>query len=288
MTELSHLVDMIAALKGARVLTVGDVMLDRYVNGRVDRISPEAPIPVLHVEGETAMLGGAGNVVANIAALGGAGRFVALVGDDGGGDEVTRLLKTQGGIEDDLAVEADRHTTLKTRFVGAGQQLMRADVESEDAPGAEAMDELSAKAGRDLAGHGAVILSDYGKGVLSDALIQTLIASANKAEIPVIVDPKGQDYTRYKGADLITPNAKELREATHMPTRSDEDVIQACEHLIATCGVGGSRSRFFRVWSTLTGASTIRPSARGQPLRIRPPRLTPGRRRGGPHGRVVA
>ncbi|MFC1673766.1 bifunctional heptose 7-phosphate kinase/heptose 1-phosphate adenyltransferase, partial [Pseudomonadota bacterium] len=126
MTDLSNLAGLIENLSGARVLTIGDVMLDRYVTGEVERISPEAPIPVLRVSGENAMLGGAGNVIANIAALGGSARFVALTGDDGAGDEVARLLGRLATVSADLVVADGRHTTLKTRFVGAGQQLVRA------------------------------------------------------------------------------------------------------------------------------------------------------------------
>ena len=239
MTDLSNQAALIDRMSGARVLCVGDVMLDRYVSGTVDRISPEAPIPVLRVEGERAMLGGAGNVAANLAALGGAGRFIALVGDDGAGDEIARLLKGLPGIAADLVVDPGRHTTLKTRFVGAGQQLIRADVESVENVDGTVHDDLNTRINQDMDSHGAVIVSDYGKGVLSDLTIKAVIKQAKAAGAVVIVDPKGSDYTRYKGADIVTPNKKELAEATGLPVRGDADVVAACEALIKTCGVGG-------------------------------------------------
>ncbi|HEY9078729.1 D-glycero-beta-D-manno-heptose-7-phosphate kinase [Magnetovibrio sp.] len=240
MSTLSNLADWIERLNGARILCVGDVMLDRYVMGDVQRISPEAPIPVLRVERETTMLGGAGNVASNVAALGGGGTFVAVTGEDEGGDEIARLLAQLQSIRADLVTDSDRRTTLKTRFVGANQQLMRADVESTDALStATQVAVLERIAHITDPGIGAVVLSDYGKGVLSDTVVQGVIAQAHKANIPVIIDPKGCDYSRYRGADIITPNKKELMDATAMPAHSDDDVVAACHHLIETCGVGG-------------------------------------------------
>lgn len=239
MTELSTLAGLIETFSAARVITVGDVMLDRYVSGAVERISPEAPIPVLHVESERAMLGGAGNVAANLAALGGGGPFVAVTGGDAIGDEVRRLLNSLGEIAPALAVDEGRRTTLKTRFVGAGQQLMRADVESSEPIADDVLNEVVKRARAALDETGALVLSDYGKGVLTDAVIADVIAAAHGAGKPVIVDPKGRDYARYKGANIVTPNKKELFEATGLPTASDADVTAACEHLIATCGIGG-------------------------------------------------
>ena len=235
----ANLAALIDTLSGARVLAVGDVMLDRYVSGTVDRISPEAPIPVLHVQAERAMLGGVGNVVANLAALGGCGTLVAALGDDGAGDEVRWLLSGLNTITPALATDDGRRTTQKTRFVGGAQQLMRADMESGEPLSGAALDtvlELAAEASTEV---GAVVLSDYGKGVLTRAVIEGVIEAAHAAEIPVIVDPKGFDYARYKGADIVTPNKKELAEATNMAVDSDAAVIAACEHLIKSCGIGG-------------------------------------------------
>ncbi len=130
MTERQDLLALVDALAGARVLTVGDIMIDRYVHGDVERISPEAPIPVLSIRGRTAMLGGAGNVARNLVALGAGGRFVATVGDDGAAGEVRDLLNKLDGIEANLIVASGRQTSIKTRYLSGNQQLMRADWET--------------------------------------------------------------------------------------------------------------------------------------------------------------
>jgi len=243
MSTLSHLADLVEGLSGARVLCVGDVMLDRYVMGAVDRISPEAPIAVLRVTHETAMLGGAGNVANNVAALGGGGDFLAVVGDDPAAREITHLLENLATVQSDLVRDGERPSTLKTRFVGANQQLMRADMESSAAlPAAietQLLQKISAHADRLGQPLGAVVLSDYGKGVLSDRVLESIINHAQNARVPVIIDPKGTDYRRYRGADIITPNAKELADASAMPVATDPDVVAACIHLIDTCGIGG-------------------------------------------------
>jgi len=239
MTTLSSLADLIERLNGARVLCVGDVMLDRYVMGEVERISPEAPIPVLRTQRETSMLGGAGNVASNIAALGGGGNFVGVVGEDAAGEEIARLLANLQTIQAELINDNERRTTLKTRFVGANQQLMRADVESTEALSAQSQAQVLEHVTHGDETIGAVVLSDYGKGVLGDTVIQGVIAQAHAAQTPVVIDPKGNDYTRYRGADIITPNKKELMDATAMAAHTDDEVIAACTHLIETCGVGG-------------------------------------------------
>ena len=236
LAQLGHLIDTLA---GAQVVVVGDVMLDRYVSGTVERISPEAPIPVLRVENERAMLGGAGNVAANLARLGGGGPFVSVTGDDGVGDEVRRLLETLNTVTPHLSVAPARRTTLKTRFVGANQQLMRADVESAEPLDGDSADAVLSLARAAMTEGRALVLSDYGKGVLNDGVIQGLIETARAQGCPVVVDPKGRDFSRYKGADIVTPNKKELAEATGLPTKTDADVIAACQKIIADCGVGG-------------------------------------------------
>lgn len=239
MTEVSDLAGLIEGLSKARVLCIGDVMLDRYVTGSVERISPEAPIPVLCIEHERTMLGGVGNVAANIAALHGGGRFIAAIGYDAEGGEIERLLGTLSAISANLIKDPVRRTTQKTRFVGANQQLMRADVECTKPLDGDALHDLTEAATSDIGAYGALVLSDYGKGVLSPELISTLIAKAKAAGVAVIVDPKGNDYTRYKGASLVTPNKKELMEATHLAVGTDDEVVTACRQLISQCDIGG-------------------------------------------------
>lgn len=232
---MSDLARHIDSLSRAAVLCVGDVMLDRFVYGSVDRVSPEAPIPVLRIEREVTMLGGAGNVVANATALGAACRFVSVVGQDAVGAELQQLVARETGDGSGIVAEAGRQTTVKTRFIGGRQQLLRADAETVASIRSEAA--ALEVAGRMLPGVGAVILSDYGKGVLTDGLVSQLIAAARAAGLPVVVDPKGTDYRRYAGASVVTPNRKELMQATGMPADTDDEVEAACRRLIETCDV---------------------------------------------------
>lgn len=235
---MSDLARHIESLSAATVLCVGDAMLDRFVYGSVDRVSPEAPIPVLRIAEETAMLGGAGNVHANVRALGADSRFVTVVGDDEAGIAVRRLVEEGGADPFGLVTEPGRRTTVKTRFIAGRQQLLRADSETVVAPGAAWHEAVLAAAREEMRQAGAVILSDYGKGLLTAALTAALIAAAREAGRPVVVDPKGTDYRRYAGADVVTPNRKELAQATGMPVDGDAEVAAACAHLIATCGIG--------------------------------------------------
>ncbi|MGQ9366708.1 D-glycero-beta-D-manno-heptose-7-phosphate kinase [Azospirillum sp. ST 5-10] len=234
---MSDLARHIEALSTARVLCVGDVMLDRFVYGAVDRVSPEAPIPVLRIERETAMLGGAGNVAANLTALGAVCRFVSVVGDDPAGSEVRRLVALETGDNAGIVAEPGRQTTVKTRFIGGRQQLLRADAETVVGVNPLWCESLRGAVHEALREVGAVVLSDYGKGVLSDRLVAETIAAARAAGLPVVVDPKGNDYRRYRGATVVTPNRKELMQATGRPADSDAEVADACAHLIGACGI---------------------------------------------------
>ncbi|MCH7865594.1 MAG: bifunctional heptose 7-phosphate kinase/heptose 1-phosphate adenyltransferase, partial [Proteobacteria bacterium] len=244
-TERAQLLPLIGTLAGARVLSVGDVMLDHYHYGTVDRISPEAPIPILKVENEDTMLGGAGNVVRNLVALGVKTRFVAVVGNDRAGKEVARQIKAHG-IPDKPIVDKGRRTSTKTRFIAGVQQVLRADRETTQplAPGME--EKLVKAAAAAMRGCGVVVLSDYGKGVLTGKAAAAIIKHARKARKPVVVDPKGTDFARYRGADLITPNRRELAEATGMTVESGKDVTRAAKKLI-------KKFKFGAVLVTLSG-----------------------------------
>ncbi|MBI1209312.1 MAG: D-glycero-beta-D-manno-heptose-7-phosphate kinase [Azospirillum sp.] len=235
---MSDLARHIDALAGTAVLCVGDVMLDRFVYGTVDRISPEAPIPVLRIERETTMLGGAGNVAANLAALGCGARFVSVVGDDEAGGAVLRLL-VERSLADDchMVTERGRQTSVKSRFLAANQQLLRADSETVSAVIPASVEAVLAAARRNLSDVGSVILSDYGKGVLSDIVVSALIAAAHSAGRPVVVDPKSNDFNRYRGAAVITPNRRELALASRLATGSDDEVVAAARRVIETCGI---------------------------------------------------
>jgi rfaE bifunctional protein kinase chain/domain len=195
----------IEAVAGLRVLVVGDVMLDRYWFGEVDRISPEAPVPVVRVARREDRLGGAANVARNVITLGGQATLVGLIGHDEAGKSIQRLAENAGiavALIDDLAM----HTTLKMRVLGRQQQLLRVDFE--ESPSADVLACLTQIVIDALPRHDVLVLSDYAKGVLT--YVERLITAAREHKVPVFVDPKGDDYNRYCGATLVTPNRAEM------------------------------------------------------------------------------
>jgi D-beta-D-heptose 7-phosphate kinase/D-beta-D-heptose 1-phosphate adenosyltransferase len=222
----------------ASVLVVGDAMLDRYVYGEVTRVSPEAPVPILTVTREVAMPGGAGNVVRNLIALDASAAFVSVVGDDAAGSDLTGLIGGQERVEPWLLVQGGRTTTLKTRYIAQGQHLIRADREETMALPARLAERLVRIALDAMAATTVTILSDYRKGVLSAEVAGQLIAGAKKLGRMVIVDPKGRDYALYRGADVITPNRRELAEATGMPVDSEAAIVAAARMLLAAHDFG--------------------------------------------------
>jgi D-beta-D-heptose 7-phosphate kinase/D-beta-D-heptose 1-phosphate adenosyltransferase len=233
--------DLAAAVRllgHTNVLVVGDVMLDRYVYGQVERISPEAPVPILTIDRELSMPGGAGNVVRNLTALGAAVAFISVVGDDQAGSDLTGLIGGQPNVEPWLLVQGGRITTLKTRYLSAGQQLLRADRE-ETSPIQARLAERMIRIARDaMAATSLTVLSDYQKGLLTGEVPAQLIAAAREAGRPVIVDPKGPDYSRYAGADLIMPNRADLAEATGMRVDSEAAIVAAATALRQRHGFG--------------------------------------------------
>lgn len=237
MTDLRNLGSLVDLWRNARILCVGDLMLDRFVYGSVERISPEAPIPVLRIQRESLMLGGAGNVVRNIAAVNAVSVFVSIIGDDEAGRRVSSLLAAEANTAPHLLIERNRITTEKTRFIADSHQLLRADLETTAAISDDSARDLASICITQLNDCALLVLSDYGKGVLTPTLVEQLIAAARAAGKPVIVDPKGRDYNRYRGATLVTPNRTELHNATGMPVGGDEQVVAAARQLIETCGV---------------------------------------------------
>ena len=234
----SDLIAAVRRLARTSVMVIGDVMLDRTVYGTVERISPEAPIPVLLVDRELAMPGGAGNVVRNLTALGAAVAFVSVVGDDQAGSDLTGLIGGQPGVEPWLLVQGGRATTVKTRFISGGQQLLRSDRE-ETAPIQPKVVERMMRVARDtLAATSVAVLSDYGKGVLSGETAGLLIAAARASGRRVVVGPRGSDYGRYTGADVITPNRRGLAEATGLPAGTEAEISAAAVQLRAAHGFG--------------------------------------------------
>ncbi len=205
--DLLTLLDTVAH---KRVAVLGDIMLDRFIEGQVSRISPEAPIPVFAVRSETAMLGGAGNVARNVVALGGEAALVGLVGRDTAGLAVETALLDEAGITSFLVCDESCQTSEKTRFRASGQQMLRADREDATPIEGALADQVLAAFEAALEGAGAAILSDYAKGVLSDAVLGKALAMAKAKGVPVVVDPKRTDFSAYRGASVIKPNAKEM------------------------------------------------------------------------------
>src|SRR5579871_520473 len=237
MTDTSDLVSAAGQLAAGRVLCIGDLMLDRFVYGHVERVSPEAPIPVVSVEREVAMLGGAGNVVRNLVALGVESCFISVIGDDSAGREVTQLVGAEPRLEPHLLIEPGRRTTIKTRFVAGSQQLLRADRETVTPVRAAIRGQLVRRAEEALRDHAVLVLSDYGKGVLGAEDTGALIGAARAKGAKVVVDPKGRDYARYAGASVLTPNRRELTDATGLPTGTDDEVAAAGRALIERCAI---------------------------------------------------
>ncbi len=236
--DTAALAAAVRRLARTSVMVVGDVMLDRYVYGHVNRISPEAPIAVITVEREVAVPGGAGNVVRNLTALGAAVAFISVVGDDQAGSDLTGLIGGQPGVEPWLLVQGARATTVKTRYVSQGQQLLRSDREETGAIHVKIAERLMRIARDALAATSVAVLSDYDKGVLAADIPAQIIAAARSAGRRVVVDPKGVDYARYAGADVVTPNRRELGEATGLPVDDEASIVAAAETLRSAHGFG--------------------------------------------------
>ncbi len=219
---------------GAKVLVVGDIMLDRFMYGTVDRISPEAPIPVFTQHSEAKMLGGAGNVVRNLLSLGAHATFVSVIGDDSVGNQLTALVGSEKNLLPYLIPERGRISSKKTRYVAGSQQLLRSDHESKH----DIRDETAAKlldaVLEEIPAQQAIILSDYGKGTLTPAVCQAIIAAARAANVPVFVDPKRRDVSVYHGATVLSPNAKELAAAIGVDGFSADEALVASAQTLCT------------------------------------------------------
>ena len=220
---------------GLTVLCLGDVMLDRFLHGDIERISPEAPVPVIRLRETREMPGGAGNVACNIASLGARAVLVGLVGEDEAGERLRRILAAKPGIEAALVATSRRPTICKTRFIAGRQQVVRADDESGAALFEEEAAALQASVAAWLPHCQAMVLSDYGKSALEPALVAQVIAAARQAGVPVFVDPKTDDFTRYRGATCITPNLKEFAAAARAPCGTEAEIATAAHRLLAAC-----------------------------------------------------
>ncbi|WP_395650687.1 D-glycero-beta-D-manno-heptose 1-phosphate adenylyltransferase [Brevundimonas sp.] len=222
--DLGTLQILLDRVRGLEIACVGDLMLDRYVYGDVTRLSPEAPIPVLKSKRTISMPGGVGNVARNVAALGGQARLGAVAGHDAAGDELVALVAAEAGVADFIDRPDAASTIVKTRFVSAGQQLLRLDDEQVSV-GVFDREQV-------FTGASAILLSDYDKGVVTERLIRSALWAAEASGAPVIVDPKGRDFARYGAVTVIKPNASELAGATGLPVETDAEIEAALTALL--------------------------------------------------------
>ncbi len=228
---------MIKSLRNSKpnILVVGDLMIDHYLWGSTDRISPEAPVQVVNVAKETSVLGGAGNVVNNLHALGASVSVASVIGQDEIGKELLMMLKSRGIKTEGLVTQEGRQTSKKSRVIASNQQILRYDKESKEDISSDSVNNIITAIKKDLFLYDMIILSDYGKGVLTSALCQDIITLAKTQNKKVLVDPKGTDYSKYKGAHFLTPNKKEACESTGIDIKDDESLLRAGEWLRKEC-----------------------------------------------------
>lgn len=212
----------------SRILIIGDLMLDHYVWGSVERISPEAPVQILKITQENNRLGGASNVALNLIALGAKAHICGIVGDDMDGKNIISLLDSAGVNRDLLCVKSDFQSIKKTRFIASNQQVLRVDRESVEMSLDSA---ILARIAKSIEQFNAIILSDYGKGALSVDFTKQIIALANDKKIPILCDPKGDDYSKYANATLLTPNKKEAQIATNIRIDSRNSLLSALKKM---------------------------------------------------------
>jgi D-beta-D-heptose 7-phosphate kinase/D-beta-D-heptose 1-phosphate adenosyltransferase len=244
-------------------MVVGDLMLDEYIWGDVRRISPEAPVPVVDVGRQTTVPGGAANAAVGIVSLGGKVALGGLVGADGAAQRLREALKDRGIGSDGLVVNPERPTTTKTRIVAGAQQVVRADVESCDPPDVTLEEDLLRWIEKAAAVADAVLVSDYAKGVVTPRLSQGAIATANARRIPVVVDPKGIDFSKYRGATVVTPNLLEAERVAGMTINDEQSLFRAGQALAVHLGESA-----VLVTRGARGMSLFGPGSNAQPEHI--------------------
>ena len=221
-----------------KILCIGDSMLDEFISGKVNRISPEAPVPVLNFENYKQMLGGAANVVSNLSALGVVTNLVSLIGSDTAGDDLLKLVRALESVEENLII-SDRKTTVKTRFVAQQNHILRLDKENTHPVDKEIQNKILTKVSEQISKANLLVISDYGKGLLTDAVLAHCIELAKKCRIKVIIDPKGTHWDKYNGASILTPNLKEFNEFIGKKLDSISDLkkyaFQTCRSLNIDC-----------------------------------------------------
>ncbi|MGH7411904.1 MAG: D-glycero-beta-D-manno-heptose-7-phosphate kinase [Candidatus Methylomirabilis sp.] len=222
-----------------RLLVLGDIMVDEYIWGSVSRLSPEAPVPVVEVKAETARLGGAANVAANIQSLGGRAVLVGVVGNDPPGERLVDQLEAAGIKSDGVVVDRARPTTIKTRVVAGSQQIVRFDRESVQDLSKEATERLLEIASERLREADALLISDYAKGVITRRVARELLPLARRRKRIIVVDPKVHHLHLYKGATVVTPNHHEASAFARLPIRDQQDLVAVGRELFRKLDVGG-------------------------------------------------
>lgn len=222
----------------ACILVVGDIIMDEYIWGDVSRISPEAPVPVVEVQNQTKMLGGAANVLNNIISLGGRAILCGVIGDDSTGREILEWMKPWGLSTDGIVMERQRPTSIKTRIIAHNQQVVRFDRESRNGIEDESTDKILRIVGDHHGEIGAVVVADYGKGVVSEALMKGLGALLKDTNIPLAVDPKIGNFNCYQGIDVITPNHHEAGAFSRVEITDEETLIRAGRQMLDELGCG--------------------------------------------------
>lgn len=235
-TAEGALEQVIAHAAGARILVLGDVMLDEFVFGSVRRVSPEAPVPIVEITGRRFAAGGAANVAANVAAMGASATLAGVTGDDNAADSFHNLVHPVNLDPSIVLRDRSRPTTCKTRIVAAGQQIVRIDHESRSPLSEDVEASLIAAAIAALRNAAVCVISDYGKGVVRPKLVAALVAEAAERKVPLVVDPKGHDYHKYAGVTLVTPNLQEAEVAAAHPITNNADMILAAARIMKTVG----------------------------------------------------
>ncbi len=226
----------VAAFAGKRVLVAGDLMLDRYWSGDVDRISPEAPVPIVRKVSAFGVPGGAANTACNVAALGARVSLFGVTGQDDAGAELRAMLSQRGIDGAHIAIAKGRPTTVKLRIVAHDQQIVRIDDEDTAPIDGDLADVVVKRAARTMSRVDAVVVSDYAKGIATATVVHGIIAAALRHGKPVVIDPKGSDFARYRGATVLKPNRSELSVLTGLPVRHHEETMDAARALLRLAG----------------------------------------------------